>query len=171
MAHAIFDADQVASVSYERADGPNMREVRANRFASCFLMPPEFLAQLPNPAGWKDDDALHWANELRVSCNALGIALKEAKLVDEAKSQHIRGLRVPREAKVDPELPANLNPTQRERKAHMLELGLSDFYVGLCFDALNAGVVTVGRLAEALLCSHAEIAALASLYGRVLHGD
>lgn len=171
IAHAIFDVDQVVSVSYERADNLDMREVRANRFASCFLMPPAFLSQLPNPAAWTDDEALKWANELRVSCNALSIALKEAKLIDAATSQRIRWLRVPREAKIDPELPANLNLTQRERKTHLLELGLSDFYVGLCFDALNKGVITVGRLAEALLSSHDELAELATLYGRTLYGD
>ena len=171
MAHAIFDADQIASVSYERTNGKDMREVRANRFASCFLMPPAFLAQLPNPAAWTDSETLSWANKLRVSCNALSIALKEAKLIDEAKSQHIGRLRVLRGEKIDPELSTSLNSTQHERKLHLLERGLSDFYVGLCFDALNKGVITVGRLAEALLSSHVELVELASLYGRNLHGD
>jgi Zn-dependent peptidase ImmA (M78 family)/transcriptional regulator with XRE-family HTH domain len=170
MAHAIFDVDQVASVTYERLDGMDLREVRANRFASCFLMPPTFLAKLPPPSNWNNADALHWANELRVSCQALGIALKNAHLADHATSDRIRQLRVPREAKLDPELPQNLSLAQRERKAHLLELGLSDFYVGLCFDALHAEVISVGRLAEALLCSQAELVELAMIYGRTLHG-
>ena len=171
MAHAIFDSAQGASVSFERPDRLDMLEVRANRFASCFLMPPAFLAKLPDPSKWNDADALHWANELRVSCNALGIALKEAKFIDEAASDRIRRLRVPREAKIDPELPDNLNAIQRERKGRLLGLGLSDFYVGLCFEALSAGAISVGRLAEALLCSQGELAELASLYGRTLRGD
>lgn len=116
-------------------------------------------------------DALRWANDLRVSCDALGIALKEAKHIDEAASKRIRRLRIPREAKIDPELSEGLNPTRRERKARLLELGLSDFYVGLCFDALSAGAISVGRLAEALLCSQGELAELAALYGRKLHGN
>jgi transcriptional regulator with XRE-family HTH domain len=61
MAHAIFDSDQVASVSFQHPDHQDLREVRAHRFASCFLMPPPFLAKLPNPSGWTDDEALHWA--------------------------------------------------------------------------------------------------------------
>ena len=65
----------------------------------------------------------------------------------------------------------SLNQAQRERKRQLLELGLSDSYVGLCFDALRASVISVGRLAEALLCSQAELAGLANLYGRTLHGD
>lgn len=170
MAHAIFDSAQGASVSFERHTGSDMVELRANRFASCFLMPPAFLAQLPAPDRWTDADAQQWANNLRVSCVALAIALKEAKLIDAAVYNRIRGLRVPREAKVDPELPDSLNAVQRERKARLLKLGLSDHYVGLCFDGFSAGLISIGRLAEALLCSHGELADLASLYGRTLHG-
>jgi len=171
MAHAIFDFAQGASVSYKKPGHRDMLEVRANRFASCFLMPPAFLAKLPDPAQWSDADALRWANDLRVSCDALGIALKESKLIDDAISQRFRRLRVPREAKIDPELPEALNPTQRERKAKLLEVGLSDFYVGLCFEAFSRGAISVGRLAEALLCSQGELSELASVYGRTLRGD
>lgn len=170
MAHAIFDSDQGASVSFEGPSGSDMVELRANRFASCFLMPPAFLAQLPDPARWSDADAQRWANALRVSCVALAIALREAKLVDAIAYDRIRKLRVPRDAKVDPELPESLNATQRERKTRLLELGLSDHYVGLCFEGFSAGVISIGRLAEALLCSHGELAELAALYGRTLHG-
>ena len=170
MAHAIFDTAQGASVSYVGANGVDMVELRANRFASCFLMPPAFLVQLPEPSRWTEVDVLRWANDLRVSCGALAIALKEATLVDDAAYGRIRALKVPSEAKIDPELPDSLNATQRERKAHLLKLGLSDFYVGLCFDAFSQGVISVGRLTEALLCSYGELAELASLYGQTLHG-
>lgn len=170
MAHAIFDSAQGASVSFERPNGSDMLELRANRFASCFLMPPAFLAQLPDPSRWSDSDVQRWANEMRVSCIALAIALKEAKLVDAAAYSRIRSLRVPREAKIDPELPESLNATQRERKARLLESGLSDHYVGMCFEGFSAGVISIGRLAEALLCSQGELAELSVLYGRTLHG-
>ncbi|WP_454669200.1 ImmA/IrrE family metallo-endopeptidase [Achromobacter kerstersii] len=170
MAHAIFDSAQGASVSFEGPSGSDMVELRANRFASCFLMPPAFLSQLPNPSRWSDSDAQFWANRLRVSCVALAIALKEAKLIDAVAYNQIRNLRVPRDAKVDPELPENLNATQRERKARLLESGLSDHYVGLCFEGFSTGVISVGRLAEALLCSHGELAELAALYSWNLHG-
>lgn len=169
MAHAIFDSADGASVSFEGPSGSNRVEQRANRFASCFLMPPAFLKQLPSPATWTDTQAKYWANELRVSCVALAIALKEARLIDMTGYNRISNLRVPREAKIDPELPQNLNAMQRLRKAHLLELGLSDHYVGLCFDGFSAGIISMGRLAEALLCSHGELAELADLYGRNLH--
>jgi Zn-dependent peptidase ImmA (M78 family)/transcriptional regulator with XRE-family HTH domain len=168
MAHAIFDADQDASVSYSRG-GSDLREVRANRFASCYLMPPTFLASIQPSGHWSDEEAVEWANKLRVSCQALGIALHEANLIDEVRSQQIRHLRIPKNTKVDPELPASLTPVQRERKVQLLQLGFSDFYVDLCFDALKENVISVGRLAEALLSSQAGLADLASLYGRSLY--
>ena len=170
MAHAIFDSSQGACVSFEGPSGADRLELRANRFASCFLMPPAFLSKLPAPSHWTDADTLHWANELRVSCVALAIALQEAKLIDKPAYNRISRLRVPSEAKIDPELPVSLNAAQRQRKAHLLELGLSDFYVSLCFDGYSSGVISIGRLAEALLCSHGELAELASLYGRTLYG-
>lgn len=99
MAHAIFDSAQGASVTFEGPSGTDRLELRANRFASCFLCPPAFLAKLPAPSRWTDAEALRWANELRVSCIALAIALKEAKLVDNAVYDRISRLRVPRESK------------------------------------------------------------------------
>lgn len=170
MAHAIFDVDEIASVSYFTPRGKDLREVRANRFASCFLMPPDFLAGLPDPRSWNDRDAVDWANRLRVSCHALGIALLEAKLIDSSRSQEIQRLRVPQADKVDPELPASLTVAERRRKEHLLERGLSDAYVGLCFDALQSGVISTGRLSEALLTSASELPSVASLFGRSLHG-
>lgn len=170
MAHAVFDSAQGPSVSYERKQGVDRLEVRANSFASNFLMPPSFLASLPDPSKWSESETTHWANELRVSCHALSIGLKSANLIESATADRIRNLRVPREAKVDPELPATLNPSQRERKIKLIELGLSDFYVGLCFDAFANGVISMGRLAEAMLSSQAELGAIADIYGRSLHG-
>jgi hypothetical protein len=101
---------------------------------------------------------------------ALGIALKEAGLADDQASSRIRRFRVPKESKIDPEVHESLTETQRARKAAFLERGLSDFYVGLCLDAHSQGVISLGRLSEALLCGHGELAELVGLYGRQIHG-
>jgi Zn-dependent peptidase ImmA (M78 family) len=171
MAHAIFDSGEGPSVSFHQYEGADMREVRANRFASCYLMPPEFLRKLPAPSGWSEPEAQRWANELRVSCDALGIALAEAGLVDRQTSARIRSFRVPQASKIDPELPESLTELQRKRKVALLERGLSDHYVGLCLDAHSRDVISVGRLCEALLCSHGELVELAGLYGRRVYGN
>jgi Zn-dependent peptidase ImmA (M78 family) len=171
MAHAIFDSGSGPSVTYFNSQGSDLIEVRANRFASCYLMPPDVLRHLRSPTTWSEADVQHWANELRVSCDALGIALKEANLIDNGASERIRRCRVPRAAKLDPELPTTLNDSQRARKTALLERGLSDNYVGLCFEGYKHHVITLGRLAEALLCSRGELGELARLYARSLRGD
>ncbi|MDR3158290.1 MAG: ImmA/IrrE family metallo-endopeptidase [Zoogloeaceae bacterium] len=170
MAHAIFDAGQGATVSFEHPNKDDLVEIRANRFASCYLMPPAFLSKLPDPNKWNDSEAIDWANKLRVSCSALAIALRDAKLANQATYDRISRLRIPRNNKIDPELPESLNSTQRSRKEQLLERGLSDHYVALCFDAYRDGIISQGRLVEALLCSQAELLELANLFSRTLHG-
>ncbi|MFJ4064371.1 XRE family transcriptional regulator [Pseudomonas sp. NPDC089996] len=168
MAHAIFDSSEGVNVSYVNED--DLRETRANRFASCYLLPPAVLKHLPSPALWDEADTHRWANEFRVSCNALGVALVTAGLVDKPTSARIRGYRVPREAKIDPELPETLTDQQRIRKSMLLSRGLSDHYVSLCLEAYSRQIISLGRLSEALLCGHGELSSMASLYGRTIHG-
>jgi len=168
MAHAIFDSDQSASVSlFDSRNDP--RETRANKFASNFLMPKSFLKKLPDPKKWTDDDVRKYASRFKVSCAALGYALKSANLIRQELCERMVVLQVPKETKVDPELPSNLTQMQRERKTRLLDLGLSDFYVQLCFDAFQEGVISLGRLSEALLCSPSEMMELSSLYGRSIY--
>lgn len=170
MAHAIFDSDKEATVSFERPTPGDLIEIRANKFAACYLMPPEFLAKLPDPNQWTDSEAISWANKLRISCSALAIALNEAKLINQTNYARISRLRVHRDDKVDPELPESLSATQRARKEEWLKRGLSDHYVTLCFEALRARVISQGRLAEALLCTHNELLELSTIYGQRLNG-
>lgn len=171
MGHAVLDGEKNAtSVTYAHQDRNDLVEIRANRFASCFLMPPASLRDLPTPAQWKEPEIIRWAKHFRVSCHALSVALLEAHLIDQNAFSRLKEARVPGQAKSDPELPAEMNGSQQARKSYLLERGLSDDYVGLCFDALHAGVITVGRLAEAFLCSIHELGELAELYGRSLHG-
>lgn len=71
MAHAIFDSDEEVVVSFVRPDRDDLVEIRANRFASCYLMPPSMLKRLPDPSNWSEENAHYWANQFRVSCDAL----------------------------------------------------------------------------------------------------
>jgi Zn-dependent peptidase ImmA (M78 family)/transcriptional regulator with XRE-family HTH domain len=170
VAHSIFDHDQDASVSFESTKG-DLLEVRANSFASAFLAPPAFLTAIPVRDGWSDEEARHWANKMGVNCQTLGIALSIAGLVNDEVSKRIQKLRIGKNEKVDPELLSVSSENERKRKSHLLELGLSDFYVELCFDGFQRGVISRGRLAEALLTTSSELNDLAKLYGRSIHGN
>jgi len=166
-AHAIFDSTEAVSVSYQRSsskyDRQDLKEIRANRFASCYLMPSELLPKVQN---WDTLLAKHWAQTLKVSTEALSYALLDAQLVSQATAKLIRSVRVPMKEKVDPEAPEYLNATQLNRRTQLLERGLSDYYVDLCFEAHKQGIISTGRLGEALLADHKETREISILYGR-----
>ncbi|WP_218775743.1 helix-turn-helix domain-containing protein [Pseudomonas syringae] len=168
-AHAIFDSSDAASVSYKRSsskyDHKDLKEVRANRFASCYLMPPELL---PHISQWNATLAVDWAKKLKVSTEALSYALLKAERVDEETAKIIRSVRVAMSDKVDPEAPEHLSERQLERRLELLQRGLSDVYVGLCFEAHQCGLISAGRLAEVLLADHRQVREISELYGRAI---
>ncbi len=169
--HAILDTDQEYGISFG-TNGNDLREVRANAFASHYLFPPEFLKKLSPPSGWNEEQIVDWANKMKVSTWALSIALNESGLIDASAAAHMQRVKVPRELKTDPELSPDLSPNRRRLKLELLERGLSDYYVGLCFDAHHRGLISTGRLAEMLLADEPLLQEVAQLYGRSLaYGD
>lgn len=172
-AHAIFDSSESIVVSYKPgrskySDG-DLKEIRANRFASCYLIPPD---QLPKVQQWTESQVLYWAQQLRVSTSMLANSLKGAGLIDEITAQQIRSFRVPTPEKIDPEAPDSLTEKQRSRRVNLMQMGLSDYYVGLCFEAYHRGIISTGRLGEALLSDHSETREIAILFGRsIQYGD
>lgn len=170
-AHALLDDGDEFSVTLKRWDSNDLSEVRANTFASHFLMPPEFLKRIPVKNKWSDGQFLHWAQELRVNPEPLAFALKDAGLIEDQQLEQFRGLKIPRHEKIDPELPPDLTVRNRERREHLLERGLCQSYVDLCFDAQSRDIISSGRMAEMLLCEASELPDLAELFGRNLrHG-
>jgi len=169
--HAILDDDKDVNLSFVR-EGNGLSEVRANTFASHYLMPHEFLKSIPQPRQWSTTKAVEWANKMKVSTAALSYALLAAQLIDNATASRLREVAVSQEAKIDAELPASLSAGPRSRKMDMLKRGLSGFYVDLCFCAYRQGEISAGRLAEMLLVSPQDVHAVAELYGESLaHGD
>lgn len=166
-AHVIFDSSEDVMVTYRHGsskyDANDLREMRANRFASCYLMPPD---HLPRLAQWTSSSAIEWAQRFRVSTTALSIALREANIVDDVTAKAIRSVRAPSPEKIDPEAPETLTDRQRARRLALLERGLSDYFVGLCFDAHQQDRISAGRLSEALLADHVDLREISVLYGR-----
>ena len=65
----------------------------------------------------------------------------------------------------------SLTASQRDRRKGLLERGLSNYYVDLCFSAHAQGLIRTGRLAEILLVEHAELSDIGILFSRTLsHG-
>lgn len=170
-AHGILDDEQEFVISL-KTDKKNLVEKRANNFAADYLMPPEFLHNIPDCRVWTSEKAIEWASKLKVSTEALANALKSANFISEDVKRQIKAVRVPRYLKVDPELPESLSLGSRQRREELLKIGLSNFYVGLCFDVYEQGFISGGRVAEMLLVSKYELTEIASIYGRTIrYGD
>lgn len=167
-AHAILNDDEEGViVSFKNNGEADYKEVGANYFASHYLMPPEFLKQIPEPRVWDLNKALFWSNKLKVSTEALANALKNINLINEKTSNSIKSVRVKRELKTDPELPDTLSPASKIRKRHLMEQGLSTFYVSLCFKAYREKIITSARMCEMLLVEQNELSDIADLYSEV----
>ena len=170
-AHAILDDDKDFVVSFKKWNRSDLSEVRANTFASRYLLPLNFLKGLPEPENWTAADTVRWASQLMVNTEPLAIALNQAGLISDQTADRMKHVKVPAQQKKDPELPESLGPKPMERKRKLLRLGLSSVYVGLCFDAYEQGVVSAGRLAEMLLVPETGLSPIANLYGRSLAHD
>jgi Zn-dependent peptidase ImmA (M78 family)/transcriptional regulator with XRE-family HTH domain len=168
-AHGILDVGEDVVVSFNARDRNNLVEVRANSFASRYLLPQEVVSSIP-VARWSHLEIMQWASKLKVSTIALAIALKEAGIVDDAAAKHLAEARVPAREKVDPEL-ENLTGRSVERKIELLQRGLTSFYVNLCFEALGSGIITARRAAEMMLVDDFELAELATLFSVRLLSD
>lgn len=167
--HAFLDTGQSFVVSYER--GPkwsrgDLVEIRANAFASHFLLPDDLIRSLPK-VNWNTETVSDFANRLRVNALTLLFRLRDLAIIDDPALERLRtSAKVPMDAKLDPELAPELSPRQAERKRELLHRGLSSHYVGLCFDAYAAGHVSSGRVAEMMLCDDREAREIGLLFGR-----
>lgn len=170
--HAILDNDHDFVVSFDW-DKRELKEIRVNAFASNYLMPTSFLKAIPFPSDWPSEKAIEWANKLKVSTEALAYALSEAGLIDSQTVEKIKATKIPIYQKIDPELPISLSQGSAIRKLELLKKGLSDYYVGLCFEAYREKKISSGRLTEMLLLNDIrELEQFSELYGeKLLHGD
>ncbi|MCU1262881.1 MAG: DNA-binding protein [Bryobacterales bacterium] len=160
-AHGILDRGDDVIVSFNKKTKDYI-ELRANTFSSYYLLPPEFIDQIPVRV-WNQAETVRWASQLKVSTTALAIALKERGKISDPEVKQLSQVRVPAHEKVDPEL-ANLEEIPARRKEELLRHGLSNFYVGLCFEAWNNGLISTGRVAEMLLVDDFEIWSIAELF-------
>jgi Zn-dependent peptidase ImmA (M78 family) len=172
IAHTIFDLEEKDFViSFSQWKKKDLTEIRANTFASNFLIPPGLLTSIPIQK-WDENSVLEWARKLMVNVEPFVIALRENGLINKAEYDQFKVLKITRSIKGDPEIPDTLPPKSRERIAELLQRGLSRSYVDLSFDAYHEGIISAGRLSELLLIHEMEISDIAGLYGRMLeHGS
>jgi len=162
--HAILDDGEDFVVSFKNWEKSDLVETRANTFAAHYLVPPEYVALMP-AIEWTPTSVVDVAQKMRINVDVLVIALQRDGRVDASTAARLRGLKVPRDRKIDPEFPVSLSDAGRAHKVALLERGLSTHYVRLCFDAYERGVVSAGRLAEMLFADERELQEIGALYG------
>ncbi|MGP6422121.1 helix-turn-helix domain-containing protein [Pseudomonas putida] len=172
VAHTIFDSKEKVMVTYEASStkysAKDLIEIRANSFASNFLMPPSMLRSVSD---WNQSSIVHWAQQFRVSPSALSKALKDEGLITPQQAEVLRAARIPKSEKIDPEAPQNLTNLQRERRTGLLEKGLSDYYVSLCCEAHENNLISTPRLCELLGIYSEELHEIGKLFGwTIKHG-
>jgi Zn-dependent peptidase ImmA (M78 family)/transcriptional regulator with XRE-family HTH domain len=169
-AHALIDSDEEVVVSlFSGWTHDNLREVRANSFASAFLVPSSVLGGIPQSRQWDGGKIRQWCSNLQVNAQTLAIALRESGLITIEQQQNFKTISLPRSSKIDPELPDDLSPLSRERKLTLLRMGLSSRYVHLCFEAYERGIISSGRLSEMLVVDERDLASIAELFGAGLN--
>jgi Zn-dependent peptidase ImmA (M78 family)/transcriptional regulator with XRE-family HTH domain len=149
-AHALFDRGQEFVVSFSTWKHSDLREIRADTFAGGLLIPPGSFSSL-RPAAVDESRLLDLAAQLKVSVAALLKALERDSVLTKEQAGQFKGVRLPRGAKDDPEVPVTLTGQQRTRRVRLLEGGLSSHYLDLCCEALQRGIVTEARLLEMVL--------------------
>ncbi|MGZ8218322.1 helix-turn-helix domain-containing protein [Methylomagnum sp.] len=172
LAHAILDIDKDVVVSLTKWTENDLVEIRANTFASHYLIPPETLSVLSPINQLNASFLIDLANRFKVNIEPLLYSLKNNGFLDYHEVKKFQGVCIPRDMKEDSELPKTLSEKSKYRKTSLLEIGLSDYYVNLCFDAYDNGVISRGRLAECLLIKPDELNSISDLYGRSMkHGN
>jgi hypothetical protein len=108
-----------------------------------------------------------------VNPEPLAIGLYNAKLISDSEKDIYSAIKIPQHEKVDIEIPNSLSSKGKERKIVLLQRGLSDNYVTLCFNAYKGGIISLGRLAEMLLCDSPDaLLELCGIYHQKLdYGD
>lgn len=145
--HALMDGSNY-NVSYQAQK--DYREYRANAFASEFLMPQAVIKQI-NPSSLTPENVVRYATQFRVNVQAFLIALENAGVITPDKRAEYDGMRlkVPRNEQVDYEL-EDLTDYLKDSYKMMFERGITPYYVRLCYEAYENGVITVDRMSEIL---------------------
>ena len=170
LAHAILDTDEEVSISFEKKSD-ELKEVRANYFASNYLMPPELLEAIPKNVKFTPDFIINLSSRLLVNIEPLLYALSENKFITQTQVNYFKSLNLKHINKDDPELSITLSKNNRERKRSFLKKGLSSFYAELCLEAFEKGVISQQRMAEMLLTQPHELHQFYNLYGKDVIGN
>lgn len=171
-AHAILDNNSDFTISYSSNwDKNDLVEIRANTFARHYLIPPSITAKLSNQIHWTPETIINLADKLKVNISPLLYSLKDDGHLTSQDINDFLAMNLKIKTKQDPEIPSSLSAKSKQRKLELLQKGLSSYYVEICFDAYESGIISAGRLAEILLLQQHDLPEIAELYGRAIRHE
>ena len=146
---------------YTRYDEAYLVELRANNFASEFLLPAEATNKYQKPQNIHEVKALieQIAREYKLNTEGVAIWMNRNNWISERtlKSfQEKRPVVIRKDEKIDPDIPEEFNSLQKERRKLIIEYEISTYYLELLRRALAEELITFGRFAEMLRMDHEE---------------
>lgn len=172
--HAILDdLEEDINVSFEKDKNDNYSEIRANNFASHFLIPEEFLNYLKKQNFiWNDNLLIKYTSLLRVNHKTFIFALNNARIINNQIKNELLKIRPLKSDKYNEELTNDLPQKIRDAKSIVLQKGLSTYYVRNCYEAYHRGIISLSKLSEMLLTTESEISELLNLFNlKIIYGN
>lgn len=162
--HALMDGADFNVSLNQKDDKIAYRELRANAFASNFLMPPDIVERIPK-AALTADFIRKQADKFRVNVPALLIALSNAGVINKFELNTLKALsiKVPKAEQRDYEFDY-LTERLIEGYNLAMERGLSPSYIRICHRAYSENLISSERLAEMLLTDIHDLPILLDLF-------
>lgn len=158
-AHILFDREKATAeqciVSYTgKGRTRDPVEVRANAFASAFLLPREALKGAPRANSEPEMRKFirDLAEQYKINTEVVVYALKDVGIFNQEQVDYWKDNRpkIAPSQKHDPDIPHSLTERQRERRQAAIEHGLDTRYLQMVRDGLVENAISMGRAAEAL---------------------
>lgn len=151
--HVLFDSESEQRISYDRTN--DYIEVRANNFASNFLVPSSVFTELTQKVASYDFISTWIINKCKkymVNKYVLIFRLSDLNIISETMKNNLlsdKKLNVVKTYKEDPELemvsPNLIAPLQK-----LMRNGISLEYINLCRSAFNEGFITYSKMVNSL---------------------
>jgi len=165
--HSVLDAQENEFiVSFTKWEKNDLVEIRANSFASHYLIPSSVIQNRLSieSAQWTRELIIQVASKLSVNTMTLLIRLKDEGIISVFEFDALQKSKIPVSEKTDPEVSGDFTKRIASSRKELLEKGLSAHYVKLCHEAYEKGKISAGRLSEMLLTSETGLPTLLDLF-------
>ncbi|TZE82095.1 helix-turn-helix domain-containing protein [Calorimonas adulescens] len=151
--HVLFDSGKEQSITYFNRE-MNYVEIRANNFASNFLLPAKGIESINTDTSYEEliKIILDICNHYNVSSKVVVYRLKEKRLISEKLVERLlkdERLIISKSDKIDPEL-AGASKNLHEKLKKIIESGISLEYIELVRNAYQQNEISYGKMLECL---------------------